>query len=92
MNKTLLRVLTAATLSAPHLLHALPRTPISGDFSPGETELLTEYSLRGDYSHTTLDPTDEVTFWTVQEYTTEVVAVGGFWGTWIAEIKIAPSP
>jgi hypothetical protein len=42
----------------------------------------------GDYSYTCLDPTDGMTFWTVQEY-----AIGGafpVWGTWIGKIKAVP--
>ena len=43
----------------------------------------------GDYSHTTLDPTDGNTFWTVQEYADQP---GGseFWGTWFAKIRTNP--
>jgi hypothetical protein len=36
----------------------------------------------GDYSLTTVDPVDGVTFWTIQEYAEAV----DIWGTWIAEI------
>src|SRR5207249_3090803 len=43
----------------------------------------------GDYSATTLDPTDDWSFWTVQEYAGHF---GGFnrWGTVISRIK--PNP
>lgn len=41
----------------------------------------------GDYSYTSLDPADGLTFWTVQEY----AETGGFfWGTWIAKIRRVP--
>ncbi len=59
------------------------------DDPPGEMappallrEGVAPYNLErwGDYSYTTLDPVDELTFWTVQEY-----AHGeDIWGTWIA--------
>ncbi len=35
----------------------------------------------GDYSLTSVDPTDDATFWTMQEY----AKTGGIWGTWIAQ-------
>jgi hypothetical protein len=48
----------------------------------------------GDYSATTLDPTDDWSFWTVQEYATPLPGrlgnVTGRWGTAIS--KISPSP
>ena len=37
----------------------------------------------GDYSLTTLDPTDEMTIWTIQEY----VHATNTWGTWVAELS-----
>lgn len=41
----------------------------------------------GDYSYTSLDPLDDMTFWTVQEY----AAAGGHnWGTWITTITSPP--
>ncbi len=43
----------------------------------------------GDYSATTLDPTDDWSFWTVQEYAVHSGA-SGQWGTTIG--KIRPSP
>jgi len=42
----------------------------------------------GDYSATSLDPTDDWSFWTVQEYAT--TSLGTSWGTVIA--KIRPNP
>jgi|GEM_PF-2767568 len=48
----------------------------------------------GDYSATTLDPADDWSFWTVQEYAKPYITPGGFsvgkWGTVIARIK--PNP
>ena len=42
----------------------------------------------GDYSYTTLDPTDHVTFWTIQEYghATDI------WGTYVAILSLTPPP
>lgn len=42
----------------------------------------------GDYSYTSLDPTDDRTFWTIQEYAT---ATPNIWGTWVAQL-LASSP
>jgi hypothetical protein len=43
-----------------------------------------------DYSYTPVDPTDDLTFWTVQEYAAAPVLVGTVWnpnwGTWICKI------
>jgi hypothetical protein len=44
----------------------------------------------GDYSYTSLDPIDGLTFWTVQEYALAGGGGGFFWGTWIARIKPVP--
>ena len=42
----------------------------------------------GDYSATTLDPTDEWSFWTVQQYgVTYTNSATGRWGTYVAKIK-----
>jgi hypothetical protein len=43
----------------------------------------------GDYSSTSLDPADQMTFWTVQEYSDDP-DLPNYWGTWITEI--VPSP
>ena len=56
---------------------------------------ITSTALRlGDYSATTLDPTDDWSFWTVQEYATPFQgphgSVLGQWGTVVA--KIRPNP
>jgi hypothetical protein len=37
----------------------------------------------GDYSLTSIDPTDDTTFWTIQEY----ARIGNTWGTWIGELQ-----
>ncbi len=48
-----------------------------------------DFSSRwGDYSATSLDPIDDLTFWTVQQYMEQDPA-SEKWGTWISEI--APS-
>jgi hypothetical protein len=39
----------------------------------------------GDYSFTCIDPSNELTFWTVQEYARQLPEQ--LWGTWIAKIK-----
>jgi len=47
----------------------------------------------GDYSGTTVDPADDATFWTIQEYAGNEVAPGcpnpgtGRWGTWWGSFK-----
>jgi hypothetical protein len=41
----------------------------------------------GDYSYTTLDPVDETTFWTIQEYGHDT----DIWGTYIAKLSL-PEP
>jgi len=52
------------------------------------------FSRWGDYSATTLDPTDDWSFWTIQEYATlwtdQFGTLQGRWGTVVA--KIRPSP
>jgi hypothetical protein len=41
----------------------------------------------GDYSYTTLDPVDESTIWTIQEYAAPLDEVARYrWGTWIAAL------
>ena len=40
----------------------------------------------GDYSYTSLDPNDDMTMWTIQEYAT---STSNIWGTWISQL-IAP--
>jgi hypothetical protein len=49
------------------------------------------YSRWGDYSHTSLDPTDSLTFWTVQEYAEDFAPEDDEeWGTWIGRINRKP--
>ena len=73
------RLSSGATLGQPVVIQAGTTNSVSG---------------WGDYSATTLDPTDDWSFWTVQEYATPAqLAPGVFvnrWGTVIARIK--PSP
>lgn len=40
----------------------------------------------GDYSATFIDPEDDITAWTIQEYARPRVAGNSFWGTWWAKI------
>ena len=42
----------------------------------------------GDYSYTSLDPTDDMSIWTIQEHAT---ATANIWGTWVAKL-LAPAP
>ncbi len=55
------------------------------------TVSMTTYSRWGDYSAMNVDPSDNTTFWTTQEY---VGTFGGFcpWATKIASFKFANSP
>ena len=47
----------------------------------------------GDYSMTTLDPCDDQTFYTIQEYQAPgILKYGGNWGVAIARIKAPPPP
>jgi len=47
----------------------------------------------GDYSYTSLDPVDGLSFWTVQQYAEDDSASDNHWGTWISEIlPNAPNP
>jgi len=46
----------------------------------------------GDYSNTCVDPSDNLTLWTIQEYAAEKVGTGtnsGRWGTWWAKVDPA---
>ena len=44
----------------------------------------------GDYSATTLDPLDNLTFWTVQEFAKDANLVPpDTWGTWIAKLRVS---
>jgi hypothetical protein len=50
----------------------------------------------GDYSHTMVDPANDVDLWTIQEYTRMRAAptVGGSdskWGTWWAKVSLSPT-
>ena len=43
----------------------------------------------GDFSLTSVDPVDDLTFWTIQEY----ARAGNTWGTWIGKLKYdCPNP
>jgi len=44
----------------------------------------------GDFSATVVDPTDDLTFWTLQEYAeTPTLQTGDRWGTWWGSFRIA---
>lgn len=43
----------------------------------------------GDYSYTSLDPLDDLSIWTIQEYVTAIP--GSIWGTWTARL-VGPGP
>jgi hypothetical protein len=43
----------------------------------------------GDYSYTSLDPNDDMSIWTIQEYASNVST--NIWGTWTAQL-LAPPP
>ncbi len=43
----------------------------------------------GDYSYTSIDPNDDMTLWTIQEYASNVGTSN--WGTWVASM-MAPAP
>lgn len=42
----------------------------------------------GDYSYTTVDPNDDLSLWTIQEY---ALATTNRWGTWVCQL-LAPAP
>ncbi len=46
----------------------------------------------GDYSHTVVDPANDLDFWTIQQYA--ALPSGGFdrWGTWWGKIIPGPAP
>lgn len=74
------RLANGLTLGAPGMLQS------------GTTNF--DNNLWGDYSATTLDPTDDWSFWTVQEYATPLLGPAGRpsrdWATVIARVR--PSP
>lgn len=45
----------------------------------------------GDYSFTSLDPNDDMSMWTIQEYARTPVGTQDIWGTWISRM-LAPAP
>jgi hypothetical protein len=50
-----------------------------------------DYEYWGDYSYTTLDPEDGLTFWTVQAFAKQT-QLRPQWGTWIGAIEPALPP
>ncbi len=71
---------TAGTTSAPVLIKAGENSYTSLD-SIGRNRW-------GDYSFTSVDPNDDMTAWTIQEYAT---ATANRWGTWVQSFD-APAP
>ena len=55
--------------------------PYFKDFGTGDNRW-------GDFSTTTVDPLDDLTLWTLQEY----AAASNSWGTWWGEISVGPTP
>ena len=41
----------------------------------------------GDYSYTSLDPNDDMSLWTIQEYASSTANI---WGTWVARLQAPP--
>lgn len=48
------------------------------------------YNRWGDYSMTVVDPLDDTTFWTIQEYAETPVNSESQWGTWWAKVVTTP--
>jgi len=76
-----LRTDTAGTMYPPALLKSGDATYTRLD-SSGRNRW-------GDYSYTSLDPRDDMTIWTIQEYATSIPTL--IWGTWINSL-VAPPP
>ncbi|MGZ6227123.1 MAG: Ig domain-containing protein [Candidatus Binataceae bacterium] len=55
--------------------------PYFKDFGTGDNRW-------GDFSSTTVDPLDDLSLWTLQEY----AAAGNNWGTWWGEVSVGPTP
>src|SRR5262249_8095906 len=69
----------ANTTSAPVLIKAGERA-----YSPGNNRW-------GDYSYTSVDPNNDMTAWTIQEYASNVTPSSSRWGTWVQSFD-APAP
>jgi hypothetical protein len=50
-----------------------------------------DFERWGDYSATTVDPTDPFSFWTIQEFAAQPGTFPSTWATQITQIRIAPS-
>ena len=46
----------------------------------------------GDYTTTLVDPVDDLSFWTVQEYANTPIGSTDRWATWWAYVPIAEKP
>lgn len=49
-----------------------------------------DYNRWGDYSATMVDPIDDLTFWTIQEYAESPINSESQWGTWWAKVVAQP--
>ena len=61
---------------------AMPNTPFLIQAGKGPFEA----NKWGDYSSTSLDPCDDLTMWTVQQYAEDLTLNENKWGTWISEL------
>ena len=63
--------------------------PVQYKTGTGPQNLVDDYGRNrwGDYSYTTLDPSDDTTFWTIQEYG----HASGVWGTYVAVLRANPA-
>jgi hypothetical protein len=75
------------TLSDPILLKAGDGPYLGTDGEQGVGSTLVRW---GDYSATTVDPTDPAHFWTTQEWAAADPALGTLWATQITELVFAP--
>jgi len=64
--------------------------PLKGGEAPYEKTLGGTDNRWGDYSATVVDPSDDTSFWTLQEYAESPVAGVSQWGTWWG--KFTPGP
>jgi putative Ig domain-containing protein len=74
------------TTDAPGTLRA--GTVLKAGESPYFKDLGTGDNRWGDFSSTVVDPLDDLTLWTLQEY----AAINNNWGTWWGEVSIGPTP
>jgi len=72
------------TILRPPYLAAEPASLLKSGAAPYYKTLSGIYNRWGDFSATVVDPTDDTTFWTLQEYamTPDSVTLASRWGTW----------